>query len=314
MKLLVIATGGTIGSAFDGGSIDVKGGCNVAVRYVQEHSGIDLRVIEPLNILSERLTADDLNTLAAAIYNSDIEKYDGVILTVGSDNLSYIASFVGLLFGKLGVPVCIVASDKVLSDPKANGYDNFCCAAGLIWKGLSGAWVPYRNSDGVIYVHSATDIRQADLSDDFYSFHGAYAVWDGELRPRREPVIQTMPDVFDKEHLPVISDNVMMIHPYPMQDYSSIQVEGAKAVLHTLYHSSTLDSGGACELLRRCGDVPVFLASFRSGRSLYRTAVEAIEAGAIPLYDISPESAYMKLLLACAQDGLGVREFMECSE
>ena len=314
MKILVIATGGTIGSAFDGGSIDVKGGCEVAARYVRENPGVEIEVICPLNILSESISADDLSTLAAAIYNSDTEKYDGVILTAGSDNLAYIASFVGLLFGNRGVSVCLVASDKVLSDPEANGYDNFCCAVELIGKGLLGAWVTYRNSDGIKYVHSATDIRQADLSDDFYSFHGAYAVWNGELRPLREPVMQTMPEVFDKEHMPVMSDNVLMIHPYPLQDYERICIDGAKAVLHTLYHSSTLDSDGVCELIKRCGDVPVYLASFRSGRSLYRTAVEAIEAGSIPLYDISPECAYMKLLLACAQDRVGIREFMEYTE
>jgi len=311
MKILVIATGGTIGSAFDGSSIDVKSGCEVAERYANEHENVEIEVIDPLNILSESITADDFNTLAAAIYNSDSEKYDGVILTVGSDNLAYIASFVGLLFGKCGVPVCLVASDKVLSDPNANGYDNFCCAVELIRQGLSGAWVPYRNSDGVMYVHSATDIRQADLSDDFYSFHGAYAVWDGELRPLREAVIQMIPRVFDKVHLPVISYDVLMIHPYPLQDYSRVWTEGVRAVLHTLYHSSTLDNEGVCEFIKRCGDVPVYLASFRSGRSLYRTAVDAIGAGAIPLYNVSPECAYMKLLLACAQDRVGVREFME---
>ena len=231
-------------------------------------------------------------------------------MTVGSDNLGYISSFFGLLFGSCGVPVCLVASDKVLSDPAANGYENFCCAVGLIKSDVVGAWVPYRNSDGVMYVHSATDIRQADLCDDFYIFHGAYAVWDGALRPLREPVIHTVPEVFCKENLPVISDNVLMIHPYPLQEYSRLRLDGVKAVLHTLYHSSTLDSAGACGFIKSCG-VPVYLAAFRKGRELYRTAVDAIDSGAVPLYDISPECAYMKLLLACAQDRLGIHEFME---
>ena len=108
MKILIIATGGTIGSGFDGASIDVQGGCAVAGRYVQEHKDVDIEVVEPLNILSESIAADDLNTLAAAIYNFNIEKYCGVIVTVGSDNLGYISSFVGLLFGSCGVPVCLL--------------------------------------------------------------------------------------------------------------------------------------------------------------------------------------------------------------
>ena len=67
MKILVIATGGTIGSGLDGASIDVQGGCAVAGRYVQEHEDVDIEVVEPLNILSESIAADDLNTLASTI-------------------------------------------------------------------------------------------------------------------------------------------------------------------------------------------------------------------------------------------------------
>jgi L-asparaginase/Glu-tRNA(Gln) amidotransferase subunit D len=55
----------------------------------------------------------------------------------------------------------------------------------------------------------------------------------------------------------------------------------------------------------------MFLASLRSDRKIYQSTSDILEAGAIPLYDISPECAYIKLLLACAQDELSITEFME---
>ena len=316
MKVLVFTTGGTIGSAFDGNSIDVGKDrtCAAAEKYTHATHACDVQfdIRSPLNILSESVTAEDLNALAKALYAEELAAYDGVILTVGSDNLAYLAGFVGLLFGDAEVPVCLVASDKVLSDPAANGVDNFTCAVALIRQKKKGVFVPYRNSGGVLVVHAAAELRQPDLSDDFYSFHGAYGVYEnGVLREERPYMAQHIPAVFDREHLPRLTDNVLLIHPYPMQDYARLNTDGVKAVLHTLYHSATLDSKRFIPWMKAHPDIPVFLASFRGGRKLYRTAKDAIDAGAIPLYDIAPECAYMKLLLACSQDRMSIREFME---
>ena len=313
MKILVFTTGGTIGSVSDGASIDVSSAQSSAVAemYLREHSDVSFEILSPVNILSECISADDFNTLAAAVLREDYSPYDGVIVTSGSDNLGYISSFIGLLTSRLDIPVAIVAADLVLADPTSNGYPNFCCAVELIRRGMKGSYVPYRNSDGVMYIHSATDLRQADLSADFYSFGGAYAVMDGnDMIPKKNYVQQTIPDVFDSEDLPRVTDSIAVIHPYPMLDYD-LNLGGKRAVLHTLYHSSTLDSGRAIPFLRGMGKVPMYLASFRSGHELYRTAADTIAAGAIPLTDISPECAYVKLLLAAAQDKLSIRGFME---
>ena len=313
MKILVIATGGTIGSDFDGGSIDVirGGGCPVAERYAAEYPDVKFDTINPLNILSERLSADDLTILAEVLLTTDVPPYNGVIITAGSDNLAYLSAFIGLLCADIGVPVCIVATNMILTDPRSNGEANFACAVELIRQGIAGVYVPYRNSDGVMYIHEATDIRQADMSDDFYGFHGAYAVFDGSFRTVREPITQRLPAVFDRERLPLIRDNVLLIHPYPLQDYSRFSIDGVKAVLHTLYHSATLDSLAAERFIDSLGETPLFLASLRSNRKIYATTAEALAMGAIPLYDLSPECAYMKLLLACAQEKMPIREFME---
>ncbi len=314
MNILIIATGGTIGSSFDGECVNVRtdGRSEVIDRYLSTHPDIRFDIRHPLNILSERITADDFNALAKALYEVELSAYDGVILTLGSDSLAYISSFVGLLFGnKHDIPIMLVAANKILSAPDSNGYENFCCAVELIKRGTRGAYVPYRNSDGVMYVHTATDLRQADLSEDFYSLHGAYATYDGTLHPLRSPIFHTVPDCFSADDPPKISDNVLLLHPYPMQDYSALSTCGKKAVLHTLYHSATLDSTSALAFLDSLGSVPFYIATLRGGQKPYATTKEIIEAGAIPLCGISPECAYMKLLLACAQEKMSIKTFME---
>ena len=306
-------TGGTIGSAFDGGSIDVRpdGRSAVVDRYTAEHSDVLFDTVNPLNILSERVSADDFNILAKALYDIDDSNYDGVIVTAGSDTLAYLSAFVGLVLGGCALPVMIVAANKLLTAPDSNGYENFCCAVELIKKGLRGVFVPYRNSDGVAYVHSATDLRQADLSEDFFSLHEAHGVYEnGRFTSKRPYIGQRLPAVFGRENLPHISDNVLLLTPYPMQDYTRINTDGVRAVLHTLYHSATLDSPRAVGFVREL-DVPFFIASVRAGQKPYATTKEIIEAGAVPLYDIAPECAYMKLLLACAQEKMSIRDFME---
>lgn len=313
MKILVIATGGTIGSAFDGKTINIQSEdkCPVADKYAAEHTDTCFDIIDPVNILSEHLSAKDLNTLARAVYTCDMSAYNGVIFTSGSDNLGYIAAFVSLIMCDAAMPVCIVAANMLMSDERSNGYLNFCTAVELIRSGVNGVTVPYRNDDGVIYVHSASDIRQADMSEDFYSFNGFYGVYDGSFRELRPYIGHKVPAIFGADRLPEIRDNVMLIHPYPMLDYRRLNTDGVRAVTHTLYHSATLDSASAEPFLKSLGNVPMFLASLRSDRKIYQSTADILKAGAIPLYDISPECAYIKLLLACAQDELSITEFME---
>ncbi|WP_405342863.1 asparaginase domain-containing protein [Ruminococcus sp.] len=313
MKVLLIMTGGTIGSSFDGGSINVRtdGKSAVVDHYISEHGDVRFDTVHPLNILSERITCDDFNTLAKALFDIDFFAYDGVIVTAGSDSLAYLSSFVGLLLGDCPIPVMIVAANKILTAPDSNGYVNFSCAVDLIGQGTRGVLAPYRNTDGVLYVHAATDLRQADFCDDFDSFHGAYGVFkNGALHEKRPYIAQHIPQVFDRDHLPQLSDNVLQLTPYPMQDYTRIGTDGVRAVLHTLYHSATLDADHFVPWMKAHPELPVFLAPLHSGRKRYQTTVDTINAGAIPLCDIAPECAYMKLLLACAQVEMTITAFM----
>ena len=311
MKILVITTGGTIGSSFDGVSVNVNADRTTPVieLFQKEYTDVSFDVISPLNILSESVSASDFETLWEALCEVDFSLYDGVIVTCGSDTLAYLSSFVGLLFSHR--PIAVVCANKILTAPDSNGYENFKTAVKTLRSGLREVFVPYRNTDGVTYLHSATELRQADYHDDFHSLYTPYAVFDGAVRPLGEFVCHTFREgVFDKDHPLKLKKKVLMLSPYPLLDYESLELSAFKAVLHLTYHSGTLHSENAAKLMDKAGERPVFLSPLKKGAKLYKTTVDMIDRGMIPLFDISPECAYMKLLLCVNQDRFDIKELM----
>ena len=352
MKILVIKTGGTIDSAYNDIdkqiNVTQRAGSAVAEKYESEHDDCSFEVINPLNILSENISKDDFYTLAKAMYNADLNAYDGVIVTCGSDALSYISSFLGLLFW-IEKPIMIVCANKISENGRSNGYVNFCAAVELIKLKLCGVFVPYQNSDENIYIHSATEILSANFNDDFYSRTGAYAVLDKTLEfaeridSNKKPVdkfyetdkisvggeicrkntdwkliIKTdlvrqkiKKGVFNKQNAPYFEKTPLMINAYPMLDYRKINTDGVPAFLHTLYHSSTLDSIKVKDFIKRTGDAPFFISPLKKGNALYKSTQDVLKAGAFGLYDISDECVYIKLCLALNQNKYSIVKFME---
>ncbi len=315
LKITVLSTGGTIASAFDGKTIDVSKNTNSLVlkKYLEQNkSNIDFTEKSPVSILSESISKTDFEKIALSVYDEK-ETSDGIIITCGSDTLSYISSFIGLLFCDTDIPIVIVASNKILDDINSNGYENFCCAVSLIKNNVKGVFVPYKNSSGVMYVHKGTEILQADFNDDFYSLYKPYGIFDNGLTVLDDFTQKIPSGVFSKNNPPKLINCVLMIEPYPLQNYDIFEIIAPKAVLHTLYHSATADDKSAVDFIKKCNKdgKKVFLCCAKFGQKIYSSTDALIKAGAVMLYDISPSCAYIKLLLAVNQNKISVEEFMK---
>ena len=109
--ILVILTGGTIGSCIKNGSIDIDNSskCMVVEKYKElyekelkctkpDHTAQNndsdtdvtdrFEVRESFSILSENSTVSFLNALLTEVANIDQSKYNGIIITHGSDTIS----------------------------------------------------------------------------------------------------------------------------------------------------------------------------------------------------------------------------------
>lgn len=285
MKILIVATGGTIGS-FESEkvvSLDADKKLPVVEKYLNEYSDVDFEIINPINILSENISEKDFIDLFIAISEIDIKNYDGIIVTCGSDNLAYISAYISLLFSKLDFPLYIVATNMVLSDNKANGYFNFVSAVKNIKEHKRGVFVPWKNSDGKEYLFDGSAILPVDLNCDVHSF-------GKKVDFCYEYTIEKLPE-FKK---------VLVINPYPLFDYNSIDLSDVDIVLHNTYHSGTADTENLLKFKEKCDDknIKIYIAGLEKGQRIYSSLKKLIDEGINILYDIAYPAAYIMLCLS----------------
>ena len=319
MKILLLMTGGTICTRVNPRghlSSDTGAAVPVLVDHLKKNGfpGAKFDVLPVLDTLSENMTFAKLNTLLDAFRTakSRVEASDGVIIAHGTDTLAYTSSLLSLaLAGYTEKPIFLVSSDRTLSDPMANGHANFKAAAELIARGFgAGVYVPYRNADGVLYLHHGAHLLQcANFTADFYSRD---MVPYTEAKPYAVQAEAPMLDALRR-----LDDCVMRIEPYVGLDYAACGLpEHIRAVLHGSYHSATAcvertapgkaySSRSVFYLMKRCKQlgIDVFLSPLREAQRAdlagsYDTVAAMLEGGMQPVFSLTNETAYMKLALA----------------
>lgn len=330
MKILVVLTGGTIGSKIEGKVIDVSSAAAYSlISLYEEKYGKDteFEVVQPLNILSENLEPSHWETLYECMEQIEFNNYDGIIVTHGTDTLAYTAAMMGYCYHHTTIPIVLIASNYELQDARSNGIPNFYNAVSFIKEKIAkGVYVIFQNDKAENVVYLATRIKEADTYRDQFSSYGKVdfgKMVDGHFVINKHEQNPALNDInSDKEKTFVIENgfqkNVLMIHPYPGLDYSRIIIDdNVGAVLHCLYHSATACSSmgnySAVEFIRKCKEkgIETYVSSFKqSVNDLYATSIDILEAGAIPLINISTEAAYAKLMIAYNQQTIKPEDFM----
>lgn len=319
-KILVVLTGGTIGSRIEGSTIDVTDSSSYYLisLYKEKYGEEDaFEVIQPFSILSENMRPEIWTDLAGALWHIRWQEYQGVIITHGSDTLAYTSALIGMMFCHVPVPIVLTASNYPLGEKNSNGLSNFRSSVELLkTPGLRGVFTVYQNHKKENSVYLASRMTEADCYlDQFGAFGGSTfgKIADGRLQVEISEVNPEPSELYEFCHkrqpiadkAPVFEKQVLMIRPYPGMNYDFIHLsEKPAAVLHYLYHSATActekEEYSFLHFLKRCGeaDIPVYAASYKNeGGLAYVTAKEILKAGAVPMMNISPEAAYMKLLL-----------------
>ena len=152
MRIAVIFTGGTIGSRTSDKWITVDATTKYdLLKHYENDTNISFEIFSPYNILSENLSAKELNLLQKEISDRLTKNYDGIIVTHGSDTLQYTSTAIEMAFGNCSVPVIFVSADYPLDNEKSNGYPNFQCAVEFIRNKIAnGVFVSYKNDDEII--------------------------------------------------------------------------------------------------------------------------------------------------------------------
>ena len=324
-NILVVFTGGTIGSAVSEGTIDTSSEAPFKLlqqfqRHYNTHQQIHFCTIEPLQLLSENLAPCVWTTLITAIEAQQPGQYDGIIITHGTDTLAYTAAALSFYFNAIKIPMLLVSSDYPLDDARANGLENFICAVEFIRQHIeTGVFVPYRNQQQTTHVHRGTRLAcSLQLSGDFFSVRGKRFMQFERgkfllLNPTTKSISggngllvqgswHATPDVKAK-----FSERILMIKPYPGLNYAHFNLENVDAVLHDLYHSGTActtaqwgENYSLLEFIKRCREhhIKFYLAPANKSADAYQSTRALIGQGAEMIWNMSIEAAYVKLLLA----------------
>lgn len=132
-RLLLILTGGTIGTAVSETGkrtlLQVGDGQEPLIlqRLRQERPDLSIRakLRIPYQVLSEHMTVEHWERLLDCLREEELQAYDVVAITHGSDTLAYTAAFLDEALRGCPVPVFLVASQRPPEDPESNAIENF---------------------------------------------------------------------------------------------------------------------------------------------------------------------------------------------
>lgn len=318
-KICVIFTGGTIGSFADGDTVDLSSENKSALIELYKQSyGSDVRFDElrPLDILSENVQFTDLEAMAACLRAVNKTKYDGIIITHGTDTLSFTATLFSQIFCDMPVPVVFVSALYPLNDERSRGVENFAGAVRFIEEEqLKGIFVSFKNDFENLRIHLASRITVAEqISGHFSSVMGAplceltdnkFVYSDSPYIPSKAQ-IATQRKPYGKFEL---CKDIVTIRARSFLDFSFYNFDQKKprAVIIELYHSGTVCTAGEetnvlnfIDYCRNLGII-VILSPVDSMARVYASALE-LRDKCLLAYDTSFEMTVVKVMLALGKD------------
>lgn len=292
MKILVILTGGTIGSSFCRDYISLNSNSKSALLEGYDH--LEIETINPYTILSEQLNGEYLNKLIDCVGENLKKNYDGIIVTHGTDTLQYSASALSCAWGNAEIPVILVSSNYVLTDSRANGKDNFKYAVEFIKEKIGGVFVSYKNTGSKPEIHQGNMLLPHEIySDDVKSIGGSLGYYENNvfIKQRDYQKVSTVEKCRFSQ-----TANILWLKIHPGMTLPD--TTGYNAVILEGYHSGTLPTLSK-EFRSFCLNckAPLYLIGAKEGEQ-YESTKEYQKLSIKPLPQISPIYAYVLLWLS----------------
>lgn len=319
MKILVVITGGTIGSTIKGSFTSLDTGKNYTLieQYKSKHGdSVDFKTVSPYSILSENLGAEELNKLIDYIDSNINGGYDGIVVTHGTDTLQYSAAALAYCYPAASVPVVLVSANHPLDNTLSNGHDNFEAAVEFIRaKAGNGVFVAYKNkTDSKTDIHYGTRIyTHLENKDEVYSIDNRiFASYENGTVVLNSAYAPTTALQKNTPYHFRYKTGVMVVSSMPGDSFA-YDLSEAKAVIIRPYHSGTINTADGClqsfceKAKESC--VPVFIMT-AGLKAEYESTSVFKRYGIIPLPLSTFVSQFVKLWIANSND-FDVTEFMK---
>jgi len=316
--VVIMSTGGTIASRVDYRTGAVRSAISASDLYgvVPELSSVaqvDTEIV--YSLYSENITQQHWTELAQVVAKRIEQGVDGVVIAHGTDTMAYTSAALSFALQNLPVPVILVGAQRSSDRPSSDAATNLIGAvkaAGEAPFAEVGLAMHETVSDTTIVVHRGTKVRKCHTSrrDTFKSINGFPIAKIKDLQVSMETESYQRRDLAKKLILkPSFSEKVALVKFYPGLDPSIIDYyveKGMKGIL--------LEGSGLGHVSKYCFDaikkaaakgIVVALASQciwgRVNMNVYDTGRDLLSFGVVPLDDMFPETALVKLMWVLGQ-------------
>jgi len=317
-KVTIISTGGTIASRVDYRTGGVRPALTADDLYsvVPELANVaDIETQILLSLFSENITPRDWGDIAQAVAKRISDNVSGVVIAHGTDTMGFTAAALSFALQRLPVPVVIVGSQRSADRPSSDAATNLLGAV------LAASKAPFAEvvvamhettSDNSIAIHRGTKVRKLHTSrrDAFKSVNTMpiarienqqISMLTNEY-PKRDPSRKLVVK-------PKFEEKVTLIKFFPSMDPSVIDFYTEKK-----YRGIILEGTGLGHVSRACygplknavekGLVVAMTSQCIWGRinmNVYYTGRDLQALGVVPLEDMLPETALVKLMWVLGQ-------------
>jgi glutamyl-tRNA(Gln) amidotransferase subunit D len=317
-EVVIMSTGGTIASRVDYRTGAVRSALTASDLYGVVPELSDLARVETqilFSLYSENITPKHWTEIAQAAAKHISRGVDGVVIAHGTDTMAYTAAALSFALQNLPVPVVLVGAQRSSDRPSSDAATN------LIGAVQAAARAPFAEvvlamhetvSDNAIAIHRGTKVRKCHTSrrDTFKSVNTT------PLAQVKDQEITMLTDDYKKRDAtnslilkPNFNDEVALVKFHPGLNPAVIDwhvEKGCKGILLEgtgLGHVSKYCFGAIQNAAKH--DVVVALASQciwgRVNMHVYDTGRDLLNLGVVPMDDVFPETALVKLMWVLGQ-------------
>ena len=316
--VVIMSTGGTIASRVDYRTGAVRSAISASDLYgvvpeLSDVAQVDTEIV--FSLYSENITQQHWTELAQAVAKRIEQGVDGVVIAHGTDTMAYTSAALSFALQNLPIPIILVGAQRSSDRPSSDAATNLIGAvkaAGEAPFAEVGLAMHETVSDAAIVVHRGTKVRKCHTSrrDTFKSINGFPIAKVKDLQVTMETEKYQRRDLNKKLNLkPIFSEKVALVKFYPGLDPAIIDYYVEKGMKGILLEGSGLGhvSKFCFEAIKKAvaKGVVVALASQciwgRVNMNVYDTGRDLLSFGVVPLDDMFPETALVKLMWVLGQ-------------